>query len=459
MTRGRYLASAAVVALALLATRHAAADEGPEASKRAGLQKFDDGLRALAAGDHGAALAAFDASNLLVPSPNSELYMARCYLALGKIASAHAMFLRAAEHAEERLVDAGERRYVATRDTAVREAAAVEGELPKLAIIVPPDAGEVVVRKNGVVVAASASWNATDPGHITVDVTGPRLVHFHEELDLAKAESRRVDVRIEHVPTAVVKLKLPGPERPPGLAVRIAGNLVADRDLSAPQFVDPGTCVVDVTAPGYEPFRWAKACADRESVEVDVRISPFAVTRAAEPPARAAPTAGTPRWMFWTAGGASVAMLGTAAVMAVDERPVGGSLALGGLFGAGALVLALTAERGAPETRPLRPLAYALGGAGLVALGVGAYFGVQAKLTDDAAASHCPTLSSCDGSGVVGGRDAHEQANIATLAFVAGGALLAGAGVVYFAAPRSAGLTVAPAPGPSAGGLRVGGVW
>jgi len=458
MTRGRCLASAAVVALALVVTRHAGADEGPEASRRAGLQKFEEGLKAIAAGDHGGALAAFDASNSLLPSPNSELYMARCYVALGKTASAHAMFLLAAEHAEERLVDVGERRYVATHDTAVREAAAIEGDVPKLAILVPPDAGSVVVKKNGAVVAAPAAPTATDPGHITIDVTGPRLVPFHAELDLAKAESRRVDVRIEHVPTAVVRLKLPEP-RPPGLAARIAGDLVDELDLSAPHPVDPGTCVVDVTAPGYKPFHWAKGCADRESVEVDVRLAASDVLDGMDAPARAATTSGTPRWMFWTAGGASIAMLGTAAVVAADERPAGAFLALGGLFGAAAVALALTAEPGATETRPLRPLAYALGGAGLVAVGVGAYSGVQARLADDAAASHCPTLSTCDGIGVGGGRDAHDQARLSTITFVAGAALLAGGGVVYFTAPRSGGVTVTPTGGPSGAGLRMGGAW
>jgi hypothetical protein len=384
MTRGRGLVSAAVVALALVATRQAWADEGPEASKRAGLQKFEEGLKAISAGDHGVALAAFDASNSLLPSPNSELYMARCYEALGKTASAHAMFLLAAEHAEERLVDGGERRYVATREAALREAAAIEGDVPKLAILVPPDAGEVVVKKNGAVVAAPAVLTATDPGHITIDVTGARLVPFHAELDLAKAESRRVDVRIEHVP--------------------------------------------------------------------------IAVTDATEPSPRAATTSGTPPWMFWTAGGAAVALFGTAGAVAADERPAGGLLALGGLFGAGAVALALTADRGAPETRPLRPLAYALGGAGLAALGAGAYFGVQAKRADDAAAPHCPTLSTCDGVGVLGGQDAQDQAKLSTITFIAGAALLAGGVVVYFTAPGS-GVTVAPMAGPKAAGLRVGGAW
>lgn len=459
MTRGRCLASAAIVGLALVVTRGAGADEGPEGSRRAGLQKFEEGLKAIAAGDHAGALAAFDASNTLLPSPNSELYMARCYVALGKIASAHAMFLLAAEHAEERLVGVGERRYVATHDSALREAAAIEGEVPKLAVVVPPDAGSVVVKKNGAVVASSPAPLPTDPGHVVIDVTGPRLVPFHAELDLAKAESRRVDVRIERVPTAFVTLKLPVP-RPSGLAARIAGALVDEPGLGAPHPVDPGTCVVDVTAPGYEPFHWAKGCADRESVDVDVRLAASDAAGGRDAPARAAATtSGTPRWMSWTAGGASVAMLGAAAVVAADDRPAGGFLALGGLFGAGAVALALTAETGATETRPLRPLAYALGGAGLVALGVGAYFGVQAKLADDDAASHCPTSSTCDGIGVVGGRDAHDQARLSTITFVSGAALLAGAGVVYFAAPRTGRVNVAPAGGPSGAGLRMSGTW
>jgi hypothetical protein len=92
-----------------------------------------------------------------------------------------------------------------------------------------------------------------------------------------------------------------------------------------------------------------------------------------------------------------------------------------------------------PDGSVQRTLAITLAGAGVVAVGVGAFFGLRSKSTYDDARAHCPNGNgSCDDTGVSGGNDAHTQATISTISFILGGAALAASAVLYFTAPRSA---------------------
>ena len=119
------------------------------------------------------------------------------------------------------------------------------------------------------------------------------------------------------------------------------------------------------------------------------------------------------------------------------------------------------------ETR--RVVAYALGGAGILGIGLGTYFGLRASSTYDDASSKCPSgASSCLPEGVDGGKDAHTQAAISTVGFVAGGLLLGSAVVLYLTAPRArsraavssvSSVSVRPVVGISGGGLRLGGAF
>jgi serine/threonine-protein kinase len=108
-----------------------------------------------------------------------------------------------------------------------------------------------------------------------------------------------------------------------------------------------------------------------------------------------------------------------------------------------------------------RTIAYLLGGAGVIGVGIGTYFGFRAKYTyDDALAQHCPRgLSSCDSNGVAGVGSAHSQGNVSTVAFIAGGAAVAGAVVVYLTRPRSGSVAVRGSVGPRDAGLHLGGCW
>jgi hypothetical protein len=128
---------------------------------------------------------------------------------------------------------------------------------------------------------------------------------------------------------------------------------------------------------------------------------------------------------------------------------------------------AVTASGG--QSTPAAPgsaqktIAYVLGGAGVVGVGLGVALGVMARSTylDASSAAHCPTgPSSCDDVGISGGRDAHSLATGATIASVAGLVLLAGGVVFYLTAPRSAATASVRAQPPfRAGAITTVGSW
>lgn len=77
-----------------------------------------------------------------------------------------------------------------------------------------------------------------------------------------------------------------------------------------------------------------------------------------------------------------------------------------------------------------------LGGAGVVAIGAGAFFGLKASSTYDEALTHCNPSHVCQQRGIDLGDDATTHATVSTISFVAGGVLLAGGAVLYLTAPR-----------------------
>ena len=98
--------------------------------------------------------------------------------------------------------------------------------------------------------------------------------------------------------------------------------------------------------------------------------------------------------------------------------------------------------------------------AGVIGLGVGTVFGVQALSTKS---SHCDSNGICNPAGTAS--NAYGQATISTVGLVAGGVLFVGGLVLVIAAPSSgsehasASLAIAPMVGSSAGGLQFAGGW
>jgi hypothetical protein len=76
-------------------------------------------------------------------------------------------------------------------------------------------------------------------------------------------------------------------------------------------------------------------------------------------------------------------------------------------------------------------------GAGAVAIGVGAFFGIRTQSKWSEAQRHCSGID-CDATGFTLANEARSSGDVATIAFIAGGALVAGGAILYLTAPRGA---------------------
>lgn len=296
----------------LLAAPSRAQASGPDALAAA-LQKFEVGRAAFDAGRFAEGLGAFQASFDLSPSPNSRLYVGRCYKALGKVASAYTSLRMAAREAQDRVVATGEKRYAATRDAANSEAAEIEPKVPRLTLAVPSGVPVgFVVKVNGSELPRAA-WGVaveTDPGDVVVEAGGPRVVPFVDRFHLAVAEQHRVDVRADHVPTG--KLVLRFKSRPVGVAVAIDREAVDGSQIEAGRDVEVGAHEITVNAPGYAPFVWKGTLTDGQTAEAVVDLRPSASAVAGR--------TGTPAWLFFTVGGSAAVSLGVASVIAIRAK-------------------------------------------------------------------------------------------------------------------------------------------
>ena len=83
----------------------------------------------------------------------------------------------------------------------------------------------------------------------------------------------------------------------------------------------------------------------------------------------------------------------------------------------------------------MKIIGIAVGAVGLAGIGVGSFFGLRASSKWKEAKTHCNTSYECDATGVDLTDQARSSGNIATLGFVAGGALLVGGVVLFLTAP------------------------
>jgi hypothetical protein len=96
----------------------------------------------------------------------------------------------------------------------------------------------------------------------------------------------------------------------------------------------------------------------------------------------------------------------------------------------------------APSNPSRRTVAWILGGAGVVAIGVGGFFGLRAIANKNDGDAHCAGRF-CDATGMSLQDDAHTAATISTIAFGAGALALGGAAFLFLTpsvGPRSAAL-------------------
>jgi hypothetical protein len=303
-------AAALVIGLALTCSSVARADATTDA---AALKEFDAGRAAYERGAFAEALASFTASLQALPSPNTRLYIARCQRALGKIASAHTSFGLAAREAADRLNATGEKRFGATRETALAEAAELEKSVPHLTVTLPADAPPATtVKLDDAEIPRSALASLdVDPGAHALHVRAPRRAPFDQSFELAASEQKTIQVTLTRLPTATIRLALDS--RPAGLAVEIDQKAVDPRTLAAPRDLDVGAHRVVVRAPGYEDFEWKGTLADGDVTNVKVHLVPGA---------RAGESHGTPKWLFFGVAGLSVVALAAGTYFAIDATSI-----------------------------------------------------------------------------------------------------------------------------------------
>ena len=247
-----------------------------------------------------------------------------------------------------------------------------------------------------------------------VGKTASAWVAFADVADRLRVEGDKARGKVAQARTAALEPKLvrlainaPAEARVNGLTIKRDGEAVRDAQWGVGVPVDPGPHAIEASAPGMRT--WTKTVDVKgpgETATVDVpKLEPEAT------PAAPAP--------------------GAAPVPAVETAPVSPSPA-------------------APEARggTQRTLGIITGGVGIVALGLGTYFGAETISKNNASHGDC-NGNLCDQQGYDNRKDALSAGNASTIAFGVGIAALAAGVVLYVTAPRDSTETPATS-GPSA---------
>jgi len=232
------------------------------------------------------------------------------------------------------------------------------------------------------------------------------------EADVAAASQSAKAALEPRVPTVRVLA-----QGTPAATAKLDDQAVA---VGTPVPVDPGTHRLVVSAPGMRDAQATVAISERQRLDVPVRLE---VAGADATPTTVSPTAS-------------------------DAAPAGedGS-----------------SPDAAHSAFPWRTVGLIAAGAGIVTLGVGSYFGIEAKSKNDQSNSNggCKQ-DDCTAQAAQIRRDAISAGNTSTVLFVAGGVLAAGGIVLWLVAPSSnggSGVSVSPVAFGAGGGLTLAGRW
>ena len=242
---------------------------------------------------------------------------------------------------------------------------------------------------------------------------------YREALPLARASGSKLrqDLATERAAALESRLStmtiriMGGGQDSTALEVRRDGVPVQPAELGSAIPVDPGEHTVEASAPGKQ--KWSsryQVSADATKLAVEVP------TLASEASPEATPKPAAP---------------------ASGER--------------GATAHTASARSGSTQ----RTVAVVVGAAGVVGLGLGTVFGLQAKSTWADAKSHCPSYPyGCDTEGVDLHASSNSKAAVSTVAFIAGGAALAVGAVLWFTAGSARQESIAVGVGPGAAFIR-----
>jgi hypothetical protein len=228
---GMRLLAACLLSLITLLSTTAMAQ--PSASDKAAAEAlFQQAKKLFDSGDNAQACAKFDASQRLDPAVGTLLYLGDCYEKLGKSASAWASFKEASSLAER----TGDKR----KETADIRISALQPRVSYLKVNVAGGTEGIVVRQNGVDVAA-ASWGAAlpvDAGSYNIEASAPGKQAWSKSVDIADGGSTvSVDVPLLADPSAAPPPPQPGAPRQPqpaeeqgragGSSLVVAGAVIA----------------------------------------------------------------------------------------------------------------------------------------------------------------------------------------------------------------------------------------
>ena len=176
-------------------------------------------------------------------------------------------------------------------------------------------------------------------------------------------------------------------------ALKMDGAALPPADIAKARPIDPGDHTVEISAPGKTPRTVVWKVQPTPGTQTFKAELPDETTPAAAPPPPVAPPVATP---------------------SLPPAPAPFTTA-------------------PPQWK--RPAGFALGGLGIVAVGVGAYFGLDTFSTRNARDPHC-VGTFCDAEGISLNDKAHTSATISTIAFAGGFvALAAGAYLLLTSSP------------------------
>jgi serine/threonine-protein kinase len=251
---------------------------------------------------------------------------------------------------------------------------------------------------------------------------------YREAASLAQEQgqserAKKGATRAEHLQATLSKLTLVPPSSVtiPGLLITRNGNVVPAAALGVPVPVDPGEQKLTAAAPGYIPWNMSVDLpANGARLVVDVpALQPLPPSEQPPQPlvAQSEPTPSA----------ASSAQLAPSAATEDQAR-----------------------------SSFHKPLAYVLGGVGIVTLGVGGYFGMRAISENNKADEACPS-GRCNGQGIDHDESARSAATASNVLVASGLALVAAGVVIYLVRPREDNLEVALSPGPGSAQLTLRG--
>jgi tetratricopeptide (TPR) repeat protein len=402
-----------VLAIVLLVSARAGADGGPE-DKAAAAQLFGQGLALMKAGNFQAACSILEASQARDAAVGTLLYLGECHEQAGRPASAWASFREAARLAAR----LGDKREAVAR----RRAGEVEGKVPSLRLVVPPEArvAGLEVRRDGRLVE-EILWGtpvAVDPGQHLVEATAPGFATSSGTFEVSPGAHEHVATvaPLSPLTSSALQVDVPLAARWAGLGVWLDGASISSEQWGRPLPVAPGAHEIRVSTPCGPRVSRIEIPPSGAAVSAVVTLAPIDdhchQETSTQAPAQAPPAEGR----------------SPAPVAALEQPAAVSPLRSVGLVGAG------------------------VGGAG-VAAGV---------VLVASAAARAARSRAQDDPGLY--EEARGQYMVGWLVAGAGGALLAGGVALALTSPAAdpaRGVSVRVAPGLSRGGLGVllGGTW